>query len=95
MKNTLIASLVAALIAFVFQAMSWMVLPIHHNSFKYTPGQDAVIEALQAHLPEDGMYMIPMPDPATTTAEQQAEFNEAMVGKPWAIVNYHQAWDND
>jgi hypothetical protein len=90
MKNILIGSLVAAIIVFVYQAMSWMVLPIHENSMKYTPEQDAILAAL-ARVPEDGLYALPNLPPGSTQ-EQRSEFDKSMVGKSWAVVHYHKSY---
>lgn len=91
MKNLIIGSLVAAIILFVFQALSWMALPIHDNALKYSPNQDAILSALNANLTEGGLYAIPNVPPGTSQ-EEQAAFDQSMVGKPWAIVNYNTAY---
>ncbi len=90
MKKLLISALVAALIAFVFQALSWMALPIHKHSLKYTPKQDEILAALEGL--EDGYYMVPYFDPDNTTMEEQQALQLEMAGKPWALINYNEAW---
>lgn len=92
MKRVLIGTLVGAIIVFVFQAMSWMVLPIHKNSMKYTPAQDSVLKALTTHLHEDGLYGIPTARPDASQADMEKDMN-ARIGKPWAMINYHQSFD--
>jgi hypothetical protein len=92
MKTVVIGSLVAAIIVFVFQAMSWMVLPIHENSLKYTPQQDAILTALTENLPEGGMYAIPNVPPGSTQ-EQRTEFDKSMVGKSWAVIQYQPNYE--
>lgn len=93
MKNVIIGSVVAAFIVFFFQGISWMVLPIHKHSFKYTPQQNAALSALTENLPADGMYALPTLDPDTATPEQMEEFNKSMEGKPWAVVQYHKSYN--
>ncbi len=56
MKNVIIGAVVAAIIVFVFQAMSWMVLPIHENTLKYSAEQDAILAGITGNLPDDGVY---------------------------------------
>lgn len=90
MKNVVIGSLVAAVIVFAFQAMSWMVLPIHENSLKYTTQQDAILSALES-LPEDGVYAVPNLPPGSTQ-EQHTAFEQNMIGKPSAIVTYRKSY---
>lgn len=92
MKNVIIGAVVAAIIVFVFQAMSWMVLPIHENSMKYTAQQDALIAALAENLPDDGVYAIPNLPPGSTS-EQHDAFEKSMVGKPYALLHFHKSYD--
>lgn len=87
MKTVLIGSVVAAIIVFVYQALSWMVLPVHENTLKYTPNQDAILSAITANLTEAGMYAIPNVPPTATEQERQA-FQEAMAGQPWVLVQF-------
>jgi hypothetical protein len=91
MKNVVIGSLVAAVIVFVYQALSWMVLPIHEGTLKYTPQQDAILSVLSANLNEDGVYALPNLPPGSTQQER-SEFDKSMVGKPWAVVHYHATY---
>lgn len=90
MKRTLIATIVGTIIIFVFQALSWMVSPIHKNSFKHTDGQEAILSALSSTLQEDGMYYMPMLSPDAPHEEQEKFMNEQM-GKPAATVSYVKA----
>lgn len=92
MKNVVIGSLVAAIIVFVYQAMSWMVLPVHTNTLKYSAQQDAILAALSQNLTEDGVYAIPNVPPGTSQ-EKQTEFSKGMVGKPSALVYYHKSFE--
>ncbi len=94
MKNVLIGSIVAAIIVFVYQAMSWMVLPVHEGSMKYTAQQDAILSTLSENLTEDGVYAIPNLPPGSTQEEHE-KMGEAMVGKPWAMVHYHQTYSGE
>jgi hypothetical protein len=94
MKRTLIATLVGAIIIFIYQGLSWEALPIHKNSFKYTPAQDSIMSALSGQLKEDGMYFMPLYPPGT--AHEDAEnMMKANIGKPWAMVSYHAVLDFD
>ena len=87
MKKWLIGSVVGAIIVFVWQAASWMFLPTHTTTMKYTANQDQILSTLSANLTEDGLYMLPS---APTKKEQQAMM-ESSVGKPWASVIYHKS----
>ncbi|MFI5219909.1 MAG: hypothetical protein ACHQNT_10510 [Bacteroidia bacterium] len=90
MKRTFIATIVGTIIIFIYQALSWMALPIHQNSMKYTSTQDSVLAMLNSALPEDGFYMMPIPPPGTPQ-EDHEKFFEPYYGKPWAAVSFHKA----
>jgi hypothetical protein len=90
MKKQLIAIVVTAVILFVWQFLSWALLPIHKDVYGYTPNQDKIMEALTQNLTTEGTYMMPMPPP-DASPEQQQSIMEASMGKPWASVTYHRA----
>lgn len=90
MKRTFIAIIVGAIIIFIYQAMSWMVLPVHKNSLKYTPAHDSLLAVLNSSLPEEGLYMLPMAPPEMSQEEHE-KFFEPYYGKPWAKVTFHKA----
>ena len=94
MKTILIGSLVGAIILFGWQAFSWTASGIHTNSFKYTASQEAVLQSLTSNLKEEGHYLVPRSEPGVSS-EEEMKYNEGMSGKPWAIVIYHPAHDND
>ena len=89
MIRIFISALVGGIILFVFQAMSWMALGLHTDSFKYTPEQDKMLEALNDHL-EEGVYYLPGVDKSVTSPEEEQAFHEANTGKPWVILQYHE-----
>lgn len=90
-----VSALVGAIILFVYQAMSWMALGIHNDSFKYTENQAAIMECLNENLDEEAMYFLPYFDMKTTSHEDQQKMHEANLGKPWAMITYHEAMSND
>ena len=89
MKRSIIAILVGTVVLFVYQAMSWMVLPIHNNSFMYTSRQDSILATLSGL--EEGYYSLPGKAPGTTDEEHHKNM-ESMNGKPWAMVHYHHSF---
>lgn len=92
MKDVIVGALVAAVVLFVYQAMSWMVLPIHANTLKYTPQQDSILAVLTANLNEDGVYAIPNLPPGSTQ-EQYEAFDKSMMGKPSALVHFDTRYE--
>lgn len=87
MKKQLIATLVAALILFVWQFLSWSMLNIHGAEMTYTPKQDTILNFLSQNL-EEGAYFLPTVPPDMPASEHQAAMEGAM-GKPWARVQFH------
>ena len=87
MKNSIIAILIGALILFVYQAMAWMVLPVHANSHKYTTTEDSLLAAMSGL--EEGVYYLPGTPPNISKSEAQ-QLQENNVGKPWAMIYYHE-----
>lgn len=87
MKKHLIASLVGALILFIWQFLSWSVLNVHGAENAYTPNQDAILEFLSQNL-EEGEYFLPTAPPGAPQEEYQNLMEES-IGKPWARISYH------
>ena len=92
MRKQLIASLVGAVILFLWQFMSWAMLPVHHSAYGYTANQDKIMEALNQNLTEEGTYMVPGVPPGTSHEEAE-KLMEPNIGKPWASISYHKAFN--
>ena len=50
MRNQIVATLVAALILFIWQFLSWGLINIHASEMSYTPKQDSVLQFLSQNL---------------------------------------------
>lgn len=94
MKKQLIATLVGAVILFVWQFLSWSALGVHKSEFGYTSNQDKIMEALSQNLTEEGSYMLPNMPPGTSHEEMEAAM-QSRVGKPWAVINYRKSLSAD
>ncbi len=92
MKKTIIAVLLGTIVMFIYQALSWMILPTHENSIKYTDHQDAILQSMSGL--EEGMYNLPYAPPGTSMSEEQ-KLMEANIGKPWAMMIYHPALESN
>lgn len=84
MKKTLIGSLVGALIMFIWSFLAWMILPIHANTFAYTPAQDAILKVMADNNLETGTYGMP----SAATREEQMKIMETSKGKQGAMIYY-------
>lgn len=92
MKKQLLAALVGGLILFVWQFLSWGMMLVHADAFRYTPNQDSLLAALEQHLGEEGNYMLPNVAPETPPEDHQ-RLMEGYIGKPWATISYHKSMD--
>ncbi|HMQ61198.1 MAG TPA: hypothetical protein PKE06_11055 [Flavilitoribacter sp.] len=90
MRKQIIATVVGALILFIWQFLSWAMLGVHQSEFKYTANQDQILEVLNQNLSEEGTYFIPGVPPGTSYEDETAMM-EAAAGKPWATVSYHKS----
>lgn len=93
MRNQIIATLVAALILFVWQFLSWSLINIHGSEMQYTSNQDSILEFLSTNL-EEGSYFLPTVRPGATSEEMESAMSEA-TGKPWAQISYHDSMSNN
>ncbi|MEZ4918055.1 MAG: hypothetical protein R2792_03025 [Saprospiraceae bacterium] len=92
MKKQIIGTLVAGIIIFFWQFVSWTFSGVHTTEMQYTAKQDAIMETLAAQGLEDGTYYIPQAPPGSTAEEHQKLMEDAM-GKPWAVVTYRKAYN--
>ncbi len=93
MKKLLIGALVGALILFVWQFLSFALLGIHNSQMGHTPNQDAILKVLEENL-EEGTYFIPRAEIGASMEKEEAMMEERM-GKPWAMVSYHDSLSNN
>lgn len=88
MKRLAIASLVGALILFIYLALAHAFLPVHDNDFRYTPAQDNISQVLSASNLEEGFYMVPTSPPGTSMKEKM-KYMESVADRPGALINYY------
>lgn len=88
MKTLAIASLIGAIILYIYLALAHVALPIHADDFKYTPAQDNIMQVLNSSNLEQEFYFLPALPHGATSEEERNSMNE-MVGKPGAIINYY------
>lgn len=55
-------TLLGGVALFLWSAVSWMLLPWHNTGFKSFADEKAVLLALQANAPADGVYLAPSPN---------------------------------
>lgn len=92
MKKTIIASLVGALIMFFWQFLSWGPLQLHRPAQEYTPKQDSIMAYLNSQFTGSGSYFMPTYQ-KNASSEDMDKLMKNSVGKPWAIIHYHKAYN--
>lgn len=90
MKKTIVASLVGAIILFLWQFLSWTITELHRPAQEYTPKQDSILQYLNSQFSEDGSYFLPT-YPKGASMDEQQKLMEAATGKPWAQIQYHKS----
>lgn len=90
MKKQIIATLVAGVLIFLWQFLSWSLLGVHANEMKYTAAQDTILSVLSQNLADGGTYFLPTVPPGSSQEASQAAM-QAAEGKPWATITYHSA----
>ncbi len=94
MKRLILASVIGALLIFIWQFLSFALLDLHRPASQYTPKQNEILNYLSSQLPEEGGYMVPnLPEGASM--DQNESFMKEYGGKPWAIISYHKAMKID
>jgi hypothetical protein len=59
LTTLLLGAAVGGAVAFVWGAVSWMVLPWHHRTFRRFRDEDAVARAIADNAPASGVYGLP------------------------------------
>ena len=94
MKKIVIGSIVAGFIYFALQSIMWM--GGFRNDFsQYTSNSKVILDVLNQNLTGDELYIIPLYNQNIPTKEKEKE-EELMtekLGKPRAMIFYHQQMD--
>lgn len=73
-KRQIITLLSGTVLLFIWNAVSWMVLPFHANSLKNIPAEAFQQETMKNAMPESGVYHYPgLPDNFSKTALREIE----------------------
>ena len=92
MKKLAIASILGAIVIFLWQFLSFALLEIHNPATDYTPKQTEILNYLSTQFTESGSYVMPR-SPKGTSSEEMEKSMKEFEGKPWAIVSYHKSND--
>jgi hypothetical protein len=87
MVRILVASLLAAILLFVWGAVWWMALPFGGWAMRATPNEEAVGAVLKSNLPESGTYFFPFREQGATPEQEKALIERHKQG-PLAQITY-------
>ncbi len=88
MKRTLLAGVLGGVILLVWGMLAWMLTPLHKDTVLNLPNEEAVVSALQATLPQQGVYYFPgMPKDQSDKAAMDA-YTERYRRGPMGMVVY-------
>lgn len=96
MGKRLLAGVLGGLAFFFWSFVAHDVLPLGKAGIKEVPNEQAVLTAMKANMPEDGLYALPgLGLPENATRAQQAAAMEARMHKvetgPSGLLVYHPA----
>lgn len=72
MRRVVLGAVLGGMVAFGWGAVSWMVLPWHHESLRTFTNEVAVARTVQANAPAAGVYLLLPAHWQKPTKEQQA-----------------------
>ncbi len=68
------AGIVGGLIIFAWSAVSWTLLPWHMKTLNFFKDESAVVQTIQANVPQSGIYLLPnMSKNGAATSEQSTQ----------------------
>src|SRR5687767_1451364 len=94
MKRIIIGSIVAGIILFLCQFLSWGLINFHEPAQQYTEKQEAIMNFLNSQGLEEGGYIMPSL-PKTSSRDQWEAMMKETEGKPWASIQYHKSMNHD
>ncbi len=93
MKKALVAAIVGGIIIFIWQFLSFALVNFHKPAVNYTDKQDAILNFLQTQQLPEGGYFLPN-IPGNASSEQREQAMKDAENKPWAIIQYHHAYNS-
>jgi hypothetical protein len=89
-RKIITGAIVGGIIVFLYQFLSWSLINFHKGEQLYTANQDTILAFLEANLPAEGSYFLPIAPPDASMDDQQ-KMMENSAGKPWAQIQYHKS----
>ncbi len=77
-KKLVLATVLGGLVAFLWGAISWMVLPWHHKILQAFTNEDAVAAVIRSNTPQAGVYLLPNVQEGASEQERASREKAAM-----------------
>ena len=87
MKQVLIASLLGAIVMFIWGMLSWMVIPWHDAVLHRLPIDETMMDAMRTKIPESGVYAFPGHS-ENGSSEEMTEWKEKYKRGPVGLLIY-------
>jgi hypothetical protein len=88
-KKIALATVLGALVVFVWNAISWQLLPWHRATISTFKDENNVIEVLKENSDGNGVYLVPNP-PGQQGQDRKQEALGRMIRGPVAFVSFQQ-----
>lgn len=88
MKKIVLATLVGAVVVFVWNSIAHVALPIGTIGLSSLPNEEPVLQSLAASVHEPGLYFFPAIDMKAATKEQRAVWEKKLHDGPSGLLVY-------
>lgn len=86
-KRLLLAAIAGAVVAFIWNNVSWMALNWHHIDFRRFADDAPVAQTMLAQTQDSGIYMLPNADPnAHQDPDKHQQWMDAAAKGPFAVI---------
>jgi hypothetical protein len=86
MTKVLFAGILGGIVLFVWSFAAWVVLPLHTNTIKPVPNEDAFTNVLRTQIPTKSVYIFPYNPGMGGTPEAQSAWAQKMERGPSGML---------
>ena len=90
MKQITMAGVAGAAVYFVWQMLTWMLLPIHGPTISPLPDEDSIRDLFVEQGMESGVYILPYGNNDENMMDPESEFVKRHQAGPIAAIFYHK-----
>ncbi len=90
MTRIILSALAGAVVYFVWQMLTWMLIPIHGPTISALPNEVAVRDALVEQNIDSGVYIVPFGNSDEDMMDPESEFMKRHKAGPIFAIYYHK-----